>query len=81
MPAPGKIKELAKRGDPARLIPAAVNRYGNQAAAAKELGLSTTTISLWLKEHGYVVRRIWVRPKDKKATDEFIAVMIGEDAS
>lgn len=80
MPAPGKMKELAKRGDPALLIPAAVNKHGNQAAAAKELGLSPTTVNQWLKNNGYELRRIWVRQKDKRDTDEFIAALVGEES-
>lgn len=48
-----KLKELEQRhGDLHNVIPALVNKKG-QNGAALELGVSGATISNWLKDNGY----------------------------
>lgn len=49
-----RLRELEQeRGDLFKLIPQAVNRHGNQADAARELGVSQAAISMWLKDNGF----------------------------
>lgn len=48
-----RVREIQKKyGDLHNVIPKLVNAKG-QSAAGKELGLSSATINLWLKNHGY----------------------------
>lgn len=63
MARPNKLLEIEReRGDLHQVIPALVNQNdGMQNKAARILGVSSVTISLWLKKNGYrpVVR--WER--------------------
>jgi hypothetical protein len=58
MAKPNKLKSIA---EPETRIPETVNRLGSQVEAAKVLKLSAATINQWLKKHGYVMRRVWVK--------------------
>lgn len=53
MATPNKLQALEQeRGNLHDVIPALVNERG-QAGAAAALGVSSATISVWLKENGY----------------------------
>jgi hypothetical protein len=55
MAEPHKLREIEKsHGDLNKLIPKLLNKYGTQKAVADELGVSQTTIALWLQANGYV---------------------------
>jgi len=49
-----RLKEIEKEQGPLEtVIPPLVNRLGTQKAAADSLGVSQSSISLWLKINGY----------------------------
>lgn len=57
------IKRLAaSHGDLRLVIPAMVNKLGQQQCAAN-LGVSQGTISLWLRKHGYNRIDLWLTPE------------------
>lgn len=57
-----KLAKLEKeRGDLHYVIPQLLNEKQSQKDVADELEISPSTLSVWLSEHGYVVRRVWVR--------------------
>ncbi len=63
MAKPNRLRELEHtHGDLNEVIPALVNAYG-QAEAARQLGVSGATISVWLRDHGYVQQTQYVRPE------------------
>jgi DNA invertase Pin-like site-specific DNA recombinase len=54
MAKPNRIKELeVQHGDLTQVIPRAVNQAGSVKEAAKRLGVSDSTLSVWLKKNGY----------------------------
>jgi hypothetical protein len=59
----GKSLEVEQRyGKPlAVLLPEVINRHGSVTEAAKELGVSQPTVSLWLRIAGLKVRLMVVR--------------------
>ncbi len=59
MATPNKLRRLEERyGNLHSIIPALVNKVG-QAEAGRQLGLSASTISNWLKAHGYKQMSTW----------------------
>lgn len=61
MARPNRIKELEQQyGDLHTVIPPRVNEKG-QAETGRELGISSATISTWLKKHGYKPRIVYVK--------------------
>jgi predicted transcriptional regulator len=63
------IKKLEQdRGNLHDVIPLLVEQYG-QIRAGQMLGVSATTISRWLKEHGYERRTMWVRNLEKSEAE------------
>jgi DNA invertase Pin-like site-specific DNA recombinase len=53
------VREIeAKHGDLEKVIPDLVNA-GGQARAATFLNTTQSTISNWLKKHGYVKTTVW----------------------
>jgi len=69
MARPNKLKEIEKaRGKPLeQIIPPLVNRYG-QEETARQLNVSQTTISDWLKDNHYINRPMWLKdvtPKER----------------
>lgn len=64
-----KVGELEQEhGNLERIIPPLVNK-GGQRLAADKLGTTQTTISRWLKDHGYISRTEWVKvtPQEESA--------------
>lgn len=54
MAKPNRIRELEeKHGDLSQVIPRLVNQVGSVKEAAKRLGVSDSTLSVWLKKNGY----------------------------
>jgi len=65
MGEPNKIKNLQKNMDLHEVIPDLVNQFG-QNVAGERLGLSPSTINLWLKRNGY--RRVVKYVRTEKAS-------------
>lgn len=65
MPAVKVRKLEEKHGDLHQIIPPLVNEYG-QWEAGKRLGVSGTTLSRWLRHHGYRLETRWIRDIDKE---------------
>jgi len=64
MATPYRMKELEQtHGDLRKVIPDVVNRTGSQAEAARELGISTASVSRWLKDNGFRPVVKWEREK------------------
>lgn len=63
MAKPNKLLDIEReRGDLHQVIPALVNQNnGLQTVAARILGVSAVTISLWLKKNGYRPVTRWER--------------------
>jgi len=63
MAKPNALKELAKRhGDLTVFIPEKVAKAGHNAkAVAHELGVTDSTISKFMRDQGYVYRRMWIK--------------------
>lgn len=62
---PIKLRMLEKeRGDLHAVIPPLVDRCG-QIGAAQALGVSSATISRWLKDNGYKGRMVYKRDWEK----------------
>lgn len=62
-----KLREVEQsRGNLKLLIPRLVNERG-QKGAADELGVSATTISLWLKKHGYTPIIQYIRKGEQES--------------
>jgi hypothetical protein len=63
MARPHRIEELEKEfGEkPDTLIPRVVNEKSSQKAAARELNVAESTVSLWLRQNGYVAKKQWVK--------------------
>lgn len=63
MPNPNALKKMSERvgEDPETVIPRIVNELGSQKEAAKALKVSEMTISNWLKNNGYTVKKQWVK--------------------
>jgi len=60
--ARSKIAELESMyGDLHRVIPARVNELGSAKAAAEYFGVAHSTIVVWLKENGYVLKKLYVQ--------------------
>lgn len=58
-----RIKELERQyGDLHQVIPPLVNQF-SQAEAAMRLGVSSATISKWLKDNNYVLKLEYVKEK------------------
>lgn len=51
----------SERGDLNRIIPLLLQKHGSQSRVAKELGVTPSTIGLWLKDNGYVRKSVWVK--------------------
>lgn len=65
---PIKVRLLEKEhGDLSRIIPELVNESG-QLGAAQRLGVSTATISRWLRRNGYQLVMKWERIEEGKAS-------------
>lgn len=61
-----KVRKLeAQHGDLHQVIPPLVTQYG-QWEAGRRLGVSGTTLSRWLKQHGYRPQTRWVRDNEKE---------------
>lgn len=57
MARPGKLRQLEKDFGPLeKVIPATVNRLGSVKAAAHYLGISESTVSVWLKNNQYILK-------------------------
>lgn len=69
MPNPNALKKLSNcvGEDVATLIPRVVNEMGSQKDAAKKLNVSEMTISNWLKNNGYVVKKQWIKSAERGA--------------
>lgn len=67
MAKPNILKELEEQyGDLTVVIPAKVAAAGHNAkAVAKELGVTDSTISKFMRDLGYVYRRTWVKDDTK----------------
>ncbi len=64
MAKPNRLKELEKEHGPLeQVIPKLVNQMGSAKAAEKHLGVTDSTIVMWLKKHGYVSVTRYVKPK------------------
>ncbi len=75
MAQPGKLKRLGS--DPDAVIAEVVNRTGDQRIAARELGISDTTVNQRLKRAGYRMRRIWVKDGiSKRDTAELVKLVV-----
>jgi len=63
MAKPYRLDELEKTvGEPLdSLIPRIVNEKGSQKVAAKALNVAESTVSLWLRQNGYTVKKQWVK--------------------
>lgn len=58
------LRELEqKHGDLHKVIPPLVNDH-SQAEAARILGVTQATVSLWLRKNGYVKREAWERDSE-----------------
>ena len=56
-----RLRELEQEhGDLHKVIPPLVNQHG-QAEAARILGVSAATISIWLRDNGYTQKTEYVR--------------------
>jgi hypothetical protein len=67
MAKPNKLRELEqKHGDLHKVIPHLVNEH-DQRKAAEILGVSTATISTWLKNNGYLPHIEYVRKSEQHA--------------
>lgn len=66
MAKPYRIQEVEREHNAPieQIIPDLLNKFGTQKAVADHLGLSQATISMWLKENGYVQKVIYVRLED-----------------
>ena len=61
-----RMKNLEKKyGNLHPIIPKLVNQSG-QNEAGKQLGVSASTLSKWLKQNGYVLKRQYVRESEVK---------------
>lgn len=61
------VKDLEKEyGDLEEIIPRLVNE-GGQTYAAFQLGTTATTISKWLKAHGYIQKVTYVKQGELEA--------------
>ena len=61
------IKDLEKEyGNLEEIIPKLVNE-GGQTYAAFQLGTTATTISKWLKAHGYIQKTEWIKQANWQA--------------
>lgn len=61
------VKDLEKEyGNLEEIIPKLVNE-GGQTYAAFQLGTTATTISKWLKAHGYIQKVEWVKSPELQA--------------
>lgn len=68
MPTPYKLKEVEDQFGPLEdVIPQLVNTLGSQRLAADELGISETTVCLWLKNNGYEKVTIYRKREEKTA--------------
>jgi DNA-binding NtrC family response regulator len=68
MARPHRLSELEKEmgESPESFIPRVVNECnGNQAAAAKKLGVAHSTVNLKLREYGYKPVTRWVKEGHK----------------
>jgi hypothetical protein len=62
MARPNRLKEIeAQYGDLQKIIPAKVNELGSIKAAAEFFGTSEATLSVWLRNNGYVLRFTYVK--------------------
>lgn len=60
-----RLREIEKeRGELTKVIPSLVNKHG-QAETGRILGVSPSSISLWLKKNGYVSKIIYTRQKEQ----------------
>lgn len=60
-----RILELEQKyGDLHKVIPEMVNKHG-QNTTGERLGVSASTINLWLKHNGYRLRKQYVREESK----------------
>lgn len=67
MASPYKLKEIEKEhGVLTDLIPALVNELGSQKAAADHLGISQYTVSVWLRENGYIAKTVYIKSEEMK---------------
>lgn len=66
MATPYRLREIEEsHGMPLdQLIPDLLNKLGSQKAVADHLGVSQTTISLWLSENGYQARTVWEKAEE-----------------
>lgn len=67
MAKPNRLREVEQQhGDLHKVIPALVNLHG-QAEAGRLLGVSSATISMWLKANGYRQEVRYVREAKESA--------------
>lgn len=68
MAKPHALKEIEQRHGRSLhdIIPPLVNEMGSAKAAAKQLGVADSTITTWLKEHGYIRITHYVMAKSQK---------------
>jgi len=66
MPTKYRLSEIEKeRGSLHTVIPALLEKLGTQKAVADELKVAPSTVSLWLRENGYVPITRYVRSQDQ----------------